>query len=112
MPVVIVPVGGAIVPWVALHATGVSGMVPKIVVSRASEVSVMSPVTVELPKAGIGFGEALTLSTTHGLKSAVPVKLPRPTIPAPSLQPHQLAAALTIPSTLLQPVTTLPAIRF
>ena len=111
MPVVIVPVGGAIVPWVALHATGVSGIVPKIVVSSASELSVMSPVTVELPKAGIGFGEALTLSRSHGLKSAIPVTLSQPTIPGPSLQPHQLFSALTVPSTLFKPAV-LPTMRF
>ncbi len=117
VPAVMVPVGGAIVPWVALHATGVSGIVPKLVVSARSELSVMSPVTVEVANALIGFGEALTFNTSHGLASAVPVMPSQPLAlipptPGPSLQPHQLFSALTVPSTLFKPVIVLPTIRF
>src|SRR4051812_39104563 len=98
-PVVMVPVGGAIVPWVALHATAVSGSVPKLVVSCVAELSVMSAVTVELSNALIGFGEALTFSTSHGSASTVPVTPSQPAglippTPGPSLQPHQLFSAL------------------
>src|SRR5664279_362919 len=87
----IVPDVGAIVPWVALHVTGICGKSPKEVVSAAFELSVMSAVTVEFPSGAIGLGEALTPRTIHGLKSTpAPVTTPQPAVFGPVLQPHQL----------------------
>jgi hypothetical protein len=80
---VTVPEVGDIVPWVAVHATGSSGRKPEAVVSAAFELSVMSAVTVELPKAGIGLGEALTASTIHGSESTVPLPLLKTSLVVP-----------------------------
>ena len=110
-PAVIVPAGGDMVPWVALHATGVGGNVPEPDVFTASELILMSAVTVELPPCGIGLGDALTPSCSHGLKSAVPVTVSQPALPGPALQPHQLFSAVTMPSTLLSPVNVFPTMR-
>ena len=53
------PVVGAIVPWVALHATGINGNVPDPVVSTALELSVMSAVMVEVSNGSIVLGAAV-----------------------------------------------------
>src|SRR3954470_24818453 len=85
-PAVIVPEGGAIVPWVALNATGIDGSVPAPDVSSVSELCVMSAVTFDVPPASIVPGTALTPSCSHGLKSADPVTASQPALPGPALQ--------------------------
>src|ERR1700682_5042094 len=104
-----VPVGGALVSSVALKATGISGSVPTG--AAASELCVMSAVMFELAPWAMVLGTALTPSTIHGLESAVPVTASQPALPGPLLQPHQLFSAVTVPSTLLSPVTLFPTMR-
>src|ERR1700682_2496308 len=104
-----VPVGGAIVPSVALKATAISGSVPTG--TAAAELCVMSAVMFELAPWAMVLGTALTPSTIHGLESAVPVTASQPALPGPLLQPHQLFSAVTVPSTLLSPVTLFPTMR-
>src|SRR6185503_14000572 len=62
-PEVIVPAGGAMLPFVAVKLTATCGT--KVVTEGAtlSELRVMSAVTVELSTGGIGFGEALVPRT-------------------------------------------------
>ena len=75
VPNVIVPLGGDIVPLVALHATGIFGTTLGGVFPRAAaaELCVMSAVIVDVPPAGTGLGEALVPSTIQGLELSTPV---------------------------------------
>jgi hypothetical protein len=82
---------GNIVPLVAVNEAFGSGKVVTPGGETAFELNLMSAVTVELPPGGIGFGEALTPRTIHGLLSTpVPETAPQPVFPGPALQPHQL----------------------
>src|SRR6185295_1267887 len=96
-PAVIVRVGGgAMLPWTAVNVTGVSGTVPPAEVSAAAELNRISAVIVDVSPGPIELGEALTPSTSHGLKSTRPVTESHPPLPGPALQPHQLFSALSV----------------
>ncbi len=62
-----------------------------------SELCVRSAVTVDVPPGIIEFGAAVTVSTSHGSKTAlVPVTAPHPNCPDQHCQPHQLFSKLTV----------------
>src|SRR5262252_9721647 len=95
-PAVNVLVGGAMLPFVAVKNALGNGKPVTPAGTAASELCVMSAVTVELFNAGIEFGTAVTPSTIHGSKSAPePLTTPQPALPGPALHPHQLFSRFT-----------------
>src|SRR5262249_15725268 len=82
---------GEILPFVALNAAFGKGRAVTPIGTTLSELCVMSAVIVEVPPAVIEFGDAVTPSLIHGLKSALlPMTTPQPVLPGPALHPHQL----------------------
>jgi hypothetical protein len=65
-PAVIVPAGGAMVPFTALKVTGVRGIVPEPEVFTASELNLMSAVTFDVVNGWIALGAAVVRKTIQG----------------------------------------------